>query len=59
MLHVPRAVVARLLDAVPTGSYLALTHVGTELFDVEMIREGEEIARRMSQAQVRPAAASR
>jgi hypothetical protein len=29
----PHAIVARLLDAVPSGSYLAITHSGTDLFD--------------------------
>ncbi len=28
----PHAIVAKLLDAVPTGSYLAISHVGSELY---------------------------
>ena len=31
----PHAIVARLLDAVPSGSYLAFTHVGADLLDPE------------------------
>jgi hypothetical protein len=31
----PHAIVARLLDAVPSGSYLALTHMGSDLLDEE------------------------
>ncbi|HEY7275979.1 MAG TPA: SAM-dependent methyltransferase [Trebonia sp.] len=31
----PHAIVARLLDAVPPGSYLALTHMGADLLDEE------------------------
>ena len=48
----PHAIVTRLLDAVPSGSYLALTHVGTEFFDVKTRQKGENIGRRMSQEQV-------
>jgi hypothetical protein len=31
----PHAIVARLLDAVPSGSYLALSHIGSELYQPE------------------------
>jgi S-adenosyl methyltransferase len=37
----PHAIVARLLDAVPSGSYLALTHLASDLLDQET-REGLE-----------------
>ena len=37
----PHAIVAKLLDAVPFGSYLALTHSGSDLVDQET-REGLE-----------------
>jgi S-adenosyl methyltransferase len=42
LLHVipdsdePYAIVAKLMDAVPSGSYLALSHSGTDLFDPGM-----------------------
>jgi hypothetical protein len=31
----PHAIVAKLLDAVPSGSYIAFTHLGTDLLDPE------------------------
>jgi hypothetical protein len=29
----PHAIVAKVMDAVPSGSYLAISHVGSDLFD--------------------------
>jgi hypothetical protein len=47
----PYGIVARLMDAVPSGSYLALSHPGLDLLDLET-REGmEDIATRMSRQQ--------
>jgi S-adenosyl methyltransferase len=45
----PHAIVARLLDAVPSGSYLALSHLGTELLAEERQRELADIGDRMTQ----------
>ena len=47
----PYAIVARLLDAVPSGSYVALSHVRAESFDAETRSEWEDIIRRTSQQQ--------
>jgi S-adenosyl methyltransferase len=33
----PRAIVARLMAAVPSGSYLAISHLGADLFDKETL----------------------
>jgi hypothetical protein len=33
----PYAIVATLMDAVPSGSYLAVSHVGSDLFDTEAL----------------------
>jgi hypothetical protein len=33
----PRAIVAKIMDAVPSGSYLAISHVGSDLFDQEAL----------------------
>jgi hypothetical protein len=33
----PYAIVARIMDAVPSGSYLAVSHVGSDLFDTEAL----------------------
>jgi hypothetical protein len=45
----PYAIVARLLDAVPPGSYLALSHMGTELLGQETEDGLKDIADRMMQ----------
>jgi hypothetical protein len=45
----PYAIVARLLDAVPPGSYLALSHMGTELLGQETKDGLKDIANRMMQ----------
>jgi hypothetical protein len=47
----PYAIVARVMDAVPSGSYLALSHAGLDLVDPETIDSSEEITSRLSQQQ--------
>jgi hypothetical protein len=47
----PHAIVAKLLDAVPSGSYLAVSHLGTDLLDPERQRELEGVTGRMSRQQ--------
>jgi hypothetical protein len=47
----PHAVVARLLDAVPSGSYLAISHIGSDLIDPQAQQRLEDIASRMIQQQ--------
>jgi S-adenosyl methyltransferase len=48
----PHAIVAKLLDAVPSGSYLALSHLGSDLLDQET-REGiEGLGRQAMQQQM-------
>jgi hypothetical protein len=47
----PHAIVAALLDAVPSGSYLAVSHLGTDLLDPERQRGLEGVTGRMSQQQ--------
>jgi hypothetical protein len=48
----PPAIVARLLDAVPSGSYLALTHLASDLLDQET-REGlEDLSGRSMQQRI-------
>jgi trans-aconitate methyltransferase len=48
----PYAVVARLMDAVPPGSYLAVSHMGGDLLDAETLHEAENIGDRMVQQQL-------
>ncbi len=50
----PHAIVARLLGAVPSGSYLAISHMGSDLMAPETLREMDEIWKRMSQQQYTP-----
>ena len=47
----PHAIVARLMDAVPPGSYLAISHLGTDLLDPAKQRGLEDVTGRMSQQQ--------
>jgi hypothetical protein len=47
----PHAIVARLLDAVPSGSYLAVSHMGSDLIAPETLQEMKDIGARMSQQQ--------
>jgi hypothetical protein len=47
----PYAIVARLMNALPSGSYLVVTHLGAELLDQEK-REGfQDVVRRQAQQQ--------
>jgi hypothetical protein len=50
----PHAIVARLLGAVPPGSYLAISHMGSDLMAPETLRETDEIWKRTSQQQYTP-----
>jgi len=43
----PHAIVARLMDAVPSGSYLAISHAGSDLLDREALDGLEEITVQM------------
>jgi hypothetical protein len=45
----PGPIVARLLDALPSGSYLALSHMGSDLLGPERQRGLESVSGRMSQ----------
>jgi hypothetical protein len=46
----PHAIVARLMDAVPSGSYLAISHPGSDLFSREALEGIMDVAdRRMQQ----------
>ena len=40
----PDAIVARVMDAVPSGSYLALSHLGPEFFTPEALREMQAVS---------------
>jgi hypothetical protein len=48
----PHAIVASLMDAVPSGSYLALSHLGPEFFDPDTLREAQGVSGRMIQQQM-------
>jgi hypothetical protein len=50
----PYAIVARLLEAVPSGSYLAISHMGWDLMAAETLREMDEVWKRSSQQQYTP-----
>jgi len=47
----PHEIVARLLDAVPPGSYLAVSHMGSDLIPAQTLQEMRKIGSRMSQQQ--------
>jgi hypothetical protein len=47
----PHAIVARLMDAVPPGSYLALSHMGADLLPPETSEGLQSISGRLSQQQ--------
>jgi hypothetical protein len=47
----PRALVARVMDAMPSGSYLALSHLGAELLDQEKQQGFQDVVRRSAQQQ--------
>jgi len=50
----PYAIVAKVMDAVPSGSHLALSHIGPEFVDQETRRKLEDNISRMSQQQYTP-----
>jgi hypothetical protein len=50
----PYAIVARLLDAVPSGSYLAISHMGSDLMPAQTLQEMDEVWKRQSQQQYTP-----
>jgi S-adenosyl methyltransferase len=43
----PHAIVASLLDAVPPGSYLAISHMGADLIASETLREMKDVGKRL------------
>jgi hypothetical protein len=47
----PHAIVARLLDAVPSGSYLAISHAGSDLLSREAVEDIMGVAGRKAQQQ--------
>jgi S-adenosyl methyltransferase len=47
----PYSLVAKVMDALPPGSYLAVSHLGTELLDQEARQGFEDIVRRQAQQQ--------
>jgi trans-aconitate methyltransferase len=47
----PHAIVARLMDALPPGSHLAVTHLGAELLDQEKTEGFQGVVRRQAQQQ--------
>jgi hypothetical protein len=47
----PHALVARLMDALPSGSYLAVSHLGAELLDQEKSEGFQNVVRRQAQQQ--------
>jgi hypothetical protein len=47
----PHAIVAKVLDALPPGSYLALSHLGSDIFDEQAQQGFQSIVGRMSQQQ--------
>jgi hypothetical protein len=47
----PHALVAKVMDAMPSGSYLALSHLGTELLDQEAKEGFNDVVSRSAQQQ--------
>ena len=47
----PYAIVARLMDALPSGSYLAISHLGSDLLDHDTTQSFNNITRDQSQQQ--------
>jgi S-adenosyl methyltransferase len=45
----PHAIVARLMDAVPSGSYLALSHIGPEFLSPDALTETQNMSGRIQQ----------
>jgi hypothetical protein len=50
----PYAIVAKVMDAVPSGSYLAISHSGSDLFDEETRDNFKSVVDRMVQQQYTP-----
>lgn len=50
----PFAIVGKIMDAVPSGSYLAITHVGADLFDEETNDSFSGVMKRQMQQQYVP-----
>jgi len=50
----PHAIVVRLLGAVPSGSYLAISHMGSDLMAAQTLQEMDEVWKRSSQQQYTP-----
>jgi S-adenosyl methyltransferase len=50
----PHTIVARMVDAVPPGSYLAISHMGSDLMAAKTLREMDGVWKRMSQQQYTP-----
>jgi S-adenosyl methyltransferase len=50
----PHAIVARLLAAVPSGSYLAISHMRADLMAAQTLQEMDEVWKRSSQQQYTP-----
>jgi len=48
----PHAIVARLMDAVPSGSYLAITHLGADLLDQDKQEGIKDVGNRMVQQKI-------
>jgi hypothetical protein len=48
----PHAIVATVMDAVPSGSYLGITHAGADLLDPEMLESLEDAWRGKMQQQI-------
>ena len=48
----PHAIVARLMDVVPSGSYLALSHLGPEFLTPDALKETQAMAGRNVQQQI-------
>jgi hypothetical protein len=49
----PHAIVARLLDAVPSGSYLAISHLASDLLSPKTQQDVESVTNRMVQQAIR------
>jgi S-adenosyl methyltransferase len=50
----PQAIVARVMDAVPPGSHLAISHAASDLLPAQMRQEMTGVANRMSQQRYTP-----
>jgi hypothetical protein len=50
----PPAIVARLVEAVPSGSYLAVSHMGSDLMAAQTVLDMDAVWKRMSQQQYTP-----